>query len=79
MRGPDNTSLCASAVYLLRVYVVATCFLPLPSHCVCACPNSLCGFPPFYDENTSVMFAHIKAGDFDFPSPEWDEVSPDGA
>jgi hypothetical protein len=39
----------------------------------------LCGFPPFYDENTSVMFAHIKAGDFDFPSPEWDEVSPDGA
>jgi len=35
----------------------------------------LCGFPPFYDENNAVLFAQIKAGAFDFPSPYWDAVS----
>lgn len=35
----------------------------------------LCGFPPFYDENNSVLFAQIKAGAFDFPSPYWDDIS----
>lgn len=38
----------------------------------------LCGFPPFYDENNAVLFAQIKSGAFDFPSPYWDSVS-DGA
>jgi calcium/calmodulin-dependent protein kinase I len=35
----------------------------------------LCGFPPFYDENTSNLYRTIKAGKFDFPSPYWDEIS----
>jgi pregnancy upregulated non-ubiquitously expressed CaM kinase len=39
----------------------------------------LCGFPPFYDENNAALFAQIKAGAFDFPSPYWDDVSDDGA
>ena len=35
----------------------------------------LCGFPPFYDENNDVLFKMITEGNFDFPSPYWDEVS----
>jgi hypothetical protein len=37
----------------------------------------LCGFPPFYDENNAALFAQIKAGAYDFPSPYWDDVSED--
>ena len=39
----------------------------------------LCGFPPFYDENNAALFAQIKAGAFDFPTPYWDAVSEGGA
>lgn len=35
----------------------------------------LCGFPPFYDENNAALFAAIKACEYDFPSPFWDDVS----
>ncbi len=35
----------------------------------------LCGFPPFYDENNAALFAQIKAGRYDFPSPYWDGIS----
>mmetsp|Transcript_11236 Transcript_11236/g.38336 ORF Transcript_11236/g.38336 Transcript_11236/m.38336 type:complete len:261 (+) Transcript_11236:263-1045(+) len=35
----------------------------------------LCGFPPFYDENNSVLFSQIKKGDYSFPSPYWDDIS----
>lgn len=35
----------------------------------------LCGFPPFYDENNAVLFQTIRAGDFGFPSPYWDDIS----
>lgn len=35
----------------------------------------LCGFPPFFDEETSVLFNLIKEGSYDFPSPFWDTVS----
>ncbi|KAG9406675.1 hypothetical protein AC1031_002995 [Aphanomyces cochlioides] len=35
----------------------------------------LCGFPPFYDENNAALFATIKAGAYDYPSPYWDHVS----
>jgi len=38
----------------------------------------LCGFPPFFDENTANLYRAIKAGKYDFPSPYWDDVS-DGA
>lgn len=35
----------------------------------------LCGFPPFYDDSTAVLFKQIRKGEFTFPSPYWDEVS----
>lgn len=35
----------------------------------------LCGFPPFYDEDNSVLFNAIRKGEFDYPSPYWDSVS----
>ena len=35
----------------------------------------LCGFPPFYDEDNSVLFNAIRKGEYDFPSPYWDDVT----
>lgn len=35
----------------------------------------LCGFPPFYSENTPDLFDQIIHGKYDFPSPYWDRVS----
>ncbi|KAL0487448.1 calcium/calmodulin-dependent protein kinase [Acrasis kona] len=35
----------------------------------------LCGFPPFYSENTPELFDQIINGSYDFPSPYWDKVS----
>ena len=35
----------------------------------------LCGFPPFYSEDTPELFEQIQSGRFDYPSPYWDGVS----
>jgi serine/threonine protein kinase len=35
----------------------------------------LCGFPPFYSENTIALFRQIRRGDYSFPSPYWDNIS----
>ncbi|KAG5188797.1 kinase-like domain-containing protein [Tribonema minus] len=35
----------------------------------------LCGFPPFYDESNKELFRAIKSGQYDYPSPFWDDVS----
>jgi len=35
----------------------------------------LCGFPPWEGENESDVFVNIMTLQYDFPSPEWDEVS----
>ncbi|CAD8080235.1 unnamed protein product [Paramecium primaurelia] len=35
----------------------------------------LCGFPPFYDEDNDKLFSMIKNGNFNFPSPYWDQIS----
>lgn len=37
----------------------------------------LVGYPPFWDEDQQRLYAQIKAGAFDYPSPEWDTVTPD--
>jgi calcium-dependent protein kinase len=35
----------------------------------------LCGYPPFYGDSDTQIFESVKGGRFDFPSPEWDEIS----
>ncbi|KDO20510.1 CAMK/CAMK1 protein kinase [Saprolegnia parasitica CBS 223.65] len=35
----------------------------------------LCGYPPFSGKNNTVLFNNIKAGQFEFESPYWDDVS----
>lgn len=35
----------------------------------------LCGFPPFYHVSTSALYKQIKKGEYDFPSPYWDDIS----
>lgn len=35
----------------------------------------LCGFPPFYSENTIALFRQIRRGDYSFPAPYWDNIS----
>ncbi|XP_025205490.1 calcium/calmodulin-dependent protein kinase type II alpha chain isoform X6 [Rhopalosiphum padi] len=37
----------------------------------------LVGYPPFWDEDQHRLYAQIKAGAYDYPSPEWDTVTPD--
>lgn len=37
----------------------------------------LCGYPPFYGDSDTQIFESVKAGRFDFPSPEWDSISMD--
>ena len=38
----------------------------------------LCGYPPFYEETNQELFEKIKNADYDFPSPEWDDISKEG-
>jgi calcium-dependent protein kinase len=35
----------------------------------------LCGYPPFYGDSDSEIFDSVRTGYFDFPSPEWDDIS----
>jgi len=35
----------------------------------------LCGFPPFYGTNDQQIFEKILKGEYDFPSPDWDNIS----
>ena len=39
---------------------------------------SLCGYPPFYDENDSNLFEQIKKAEYEFDAPYWDEISDSG-
>jgi len=36
----------------------------------------LCGFPPFFGETDDDIYDQIQDGDFSFPSPAWDSISP---
>jgi len=35
----------------------------------------LCGYPPFYGDTDTQIFESVRTGRFDFPSPEWDNIS----
>jgi len=35
----------------------------------------LCGFPPFYGKTQAILFDKILNADFDFPEPEWTQIS----
>jgi len=35
----------------------------------------LCGFPPFYGNTDAQIFDKILKAQFDYPSPDWDNVS----
>ncbi|KAL8616041.1 Calcium/calmodulin-dependent protein kinase type II subunit delta [Nucella lapillus] len=37
----------------------------------------LVGYPPFWDEDQHRLYAQIKTGAYDYPSPEWDTVTPE--
>lgn len=37
----------------------------------------LCGYPPFYGDSDSEIFESVRVGRYDYPSPEWDEISQD--
>eukprot|EP00620_Florenciella_sp_RCC1587_P003895 CAMPEP_0182600334 /NCGR_PEP_ID=MMETSP1324-20130603/90933_1 /TAXON_ID=236786 /ORGANISM="Florenciella sp., Strain RCC1587" /LENGTH=356 /DNA_ID=CAMNT_0024818241 /DNA_START=140 /DNA_END=1210 /DNA_ORIENTATION=- len=37
----------------------------------------LCGYPPFYDDSTAILFNMIKKGQYDFNPQYWDAVSDD--
>mmetsp|Transcript_39649 Transcript_39649/g.55885 ORF Transcript_39649/g.55885 Transcript_39649/m.55885 type:complete len:515 (+) Transcript_39649:28-1572(+) len=35
----------------------------------------LCGYPPFYGDSDNEIFDSVRVGRFEFPSPEWDDIS----
>jgi len=35
----------------------------------------ICGFPPFYHQNTNMLYKQIKKGEYDFPDPYWTDIS----
>ncbi|KAK0182369.1 hypothetical protein PV327_000516 [Microctonus hyperodae] len=37
----------------------------------------LVGYPPFWDEDQHRLYGQIKNGSYDYPSPEWDTVTPE--
>ncbi|XP_024938221.1 calcium/calmodulin-dependent protein kinase type II delta chain isoform X17 [Cephus cinctus] len=37
----------------------------------------LVGYPPFWDEDQHRLYSQIKTGSYDYPSPEWDTVTPE--
>ncbi|VDD96382.1 unnamed protein product [Enterobius vermicularis] len=37
----------------------------------------LVGYPPFWDEDQHRLYSQIRAGAYDYPSPEWDTVTPE--
>jgi len=37
----------------------------------------LCGFPPFYGNTDQQIFEKILKADYDFPSPDWDQITPE--
>ncbi|EDV21549.1 uncharacterized protein TRIADDRAFT_50756 [Trichoplax adhaerens] len=37
----------------------------------------LVGYPPFWDEDQQRLYAQIKAAAYDYPSPEWDSITPE--
>ena len=39
------------------------------------CSRVQCGYPPFAGDDDVEVFESVKTGEFDFPSPEWDEIS----
>jgi len=41
------------------------------------CYILLCGYPPFYGDSDNQIFESVRTGTFDFPSPDWDEISQD--
>merc|ERR1719284_1866395 len=38
----------------------------------------LCGYPPFFGDTDPEILKRVKVGKFDFPSPDWDDISKDG-
>jgi len=41
------------------------------------CYILLCGFPPFYGNSDQQIFEKIMKANYDFPSPDWDEITDD--
>ncbi|CAD5226124.1 unnamed protein product [Bursaphelenchus xylophilus] len=37
----------------------------------------LVGYPPFWDDEQNKLYSQIKNGAYDYPSPEWDTVTPE--
>ena len=73
--------------YLRTVSLFSICFLYfflfflfffIMFACLADIVHSLCGFPPFYGKSQAQLFEKILNADFDFPEPEWTQISAEG-
>jgi len=62
-------------INLVSMLFAVTYFSSLGCGCMC---YSLCGYPPFYDENDSELFRQILKAEYEFDSPYWDDISESG-
>uniref|UniRef100_A0A8C5I103 calcium/calmodulin-dependent protein kinase n=1 Tax=Gouania willdenowi TaxID=441366 RepID=A0A8C5I103_GOUWI len=75
----DHTRQCSEAHFLTNILFSLCMYMFLG----CACVSGvilyilLVGYPPFWDEDQHKLYQQIKAGAYDFPSPEWDTVTPE--
>lgn len=42
------------------------------------CFSRLCGYPPFFEENETLLFSKIMRAEYAFHSPFWDDISDSG-
>lgn len=77
MKGMTRKSICGLLVSLcilcklIPIFSVGTSGQKTDAF---MCFSSLCGYPPFYDENDAVLFENIMDGRFEFHSPYWDNI-----
>uniref|UniRef100_A0A3B3QW04 non-specific serine/threonine protein kinase n=1 Tax=Paramormyrops kingsleyae TaxID=1676925 RepID=A0A3B3QW04_9TELE len=70
---------CYTPYYCFWLYYILHCFVQKVTLCLYPFPPRLCGFPPFYSNTGQAispgMKRRIRMGQYEFPNPEWDDVS----
>lgn len=67
-----------STLYFLVVVIVHHTTTKADNLYACGLCCSLCGYPPFFEENETRLFSKIMRAEYAFHSPFWDDISDSG-